>query len=587
MALDPKAKPNNTGLPNQLKTGIESLSGMSMDHVKVHYNSSQPAQLNAHAYAQGSNIHVAPGQEKHLPHEAWHVVQQAQGRVKPTMQMKAGVPVNDDVGLEREADVMGARALQMKLDEQPDENGNQLKLAKSIKATTQLKMGIEWETGVTAVKDWKSPLNLPPVDLDDKATIWNKETFEKTIEKYRYAQDERIWSSGQGWVIDSDNSKLEFVTDPAVNLKAFMEVLTMMQQGANLLPVKVQPPIYMNTIGMTGAGALNPIIMHYDARRNFLGKVTGKPQITVGIKYSKLFEFIKFLQKYNLKSSEYLHKLHHDKGLSVKVKPEMLDHAVDPMPSISDSIKEEFLAQKTVMNDTKRDSLGLLIDEIEKYAATLEKGDLSAQFEHVKGLVLMNIHYAQVAMKQAAEISYKKMSFPLLMRSSFSSLYGALGEKAQGEYEAALKKIMPISEINDQTLLFKGAFGQMTFKQWVKSILVPEDRQISKVPDDPGYGGDYEAYAVAIQATQIKADKMTAPGAFNVEMRPVGSATDKSMGAFETMDKDGDNDDLVVIELRDVAHFLNKELGSYTSDVITAFYNDLHDFATGGFIKDE
>lgn len=105
------AKPNNTGLPDNLKSGIENLSGMSMDNVKVHYNSSQPAQLNALAYAQGSDIHVAPGQEQHLPHEAWHVVQQAQGRVKPTMQMKEGVPVNDDRSLEHEADVMGAKAL--------------------------------------------------------------------------------------------------------------------------------------------------------------------------------------------------------------------------------------------------------------------------------------------------------------------------------------------------------------------------------------------------------------------------------------------------------------------------------------------
>jgi hypothetical protein len=104
-------KANNSGLPDDLKSGIESLSGMRMDHVTVNYNSPQPAQLNAHAYAQGSEIHVAPGQEKHLPHEAWHVVQQAQGRVKPTMQMKTGVPVNDDVGLEHEADVMGAKAL--------------------------------------------------------------------------------------------------------------------------------------------------------------------------------------------------------------------------------------------------------------------------------------------------------------------------------------------------------------------------------------------------------------------------------------------------------------------------------------------
>ncbi|AJC22312.1 hypothetical protein RO07_20755 [Pandoraea pulmonicola] len=40
-----------------------------------------------------------------------HVVQQAQGRVKPTMQMKEGVAINDDSGLEREADVMSEKAL--------------------------------------------------------------------------------------------------------------------------------------------------------------------------------------------------------------------------------------------------------------------------------------------------------------------------------------------------------------------------------------------------------------------------------------------------------------------------------------------
>ncbi|SEN77187.1 protein of unknown function [Duganella sp. CF517] len=113
LAENQQAQVNNTGLPDQLKSGIENLSGMSMDHVKVHYNSAQPAQLNAHAYAQGSDIHVAPGQERHLPHEAWHVVQQAQGRVNPTMQLKAGIAVNDEVELETEADVMGGQALRI------------------------------------------------------------------------------------------------------------------------------------------------------------------------------------------------------------------------------------------------------------------------------------------------------------------------------------------------------------------------------------------------------------------------------------------------------------------------------------------
>lgn len=106
-------KPRRSGLPGQLKAGIESLSGISMDHVKVNYNSAKPAQLQAHAYAQGSEIHVGPRQERHLPHEAWHIVQQAQGRVRPTLQMKTGV-VNDDPSLEREADVMGEKAAQFK-----------------------------------------------------------------------------------------------------------------------------------------------------------------------------------------------------------------------------------------------------------------------------------------------------------------------------------------------------------------------------------------------------------------------------------------------------------------------------------------
>lgn len=103
-------KANNTGLPDQLKSGIENLSGYSMDDVKVHYNSGKPSQLNAHAYAQGTDIHLASGQEKHLPHEAWHVVQQKQGRVKPTVSVN-GAAVNDDVSLESEADVMGSKAM--------------------------------------------------------------------------------------------------------------------------------------------------------------------------------------------------------------------------------------------------------------------------------------------------------------------------------------------------------------------------------------------------------------------------------------------------------------------------------------------
>lgn len=104
-------QPNQTGLPDNVKAGIEHLSGYSLSDVRVHRNSPRPAQLQALAYTQNTEIHVAPGEEEHIPHEAWHVVQQAQGRVMPTMKIANGVSVDDNVELEKEADVMGAKAL--------------------------------------------------------------------------------------------------------------------------------------------------------------------------------------------------------------------------------------------------------------------------------------------------------------------------------------------------------------------------------------------------------------------------------------------------------------------------------------------
>lgn len=123
-------RPNNTGMPDNLKAGIESLSGFSMDDVRVHYNSSKPATVQALAYTQGTDIHVAPGQEKHLPHEAWHVAQQMAGRVSPTTNIN-GMPVNDNAELEQEADIMGEKAFK-------ELKTSQLKKTSLIPKTTQL-----------------------------------------------------------------------------------------------------------------------------------------------------------------------------------------------------------------------------------------------------------------------------------------------------------------------------------------------------------------------------------------------------------------------------------------------------------------
>lgn len=107
-----KSKVNRTGLPNNLKHGMERIYGISLDHIKVQYNSIKPAAIQANAYAQGSEIHIAAGQEKHLPHELGHVVQQMQGRVKPTKSIR-GLAVNDNPTLESEATEIGRKALKI------------------------------------------------------------------------------------------------------------------------------------------------------------------------------------------------------------------------------------------------------------------------------------------------------------------------------------------------------------------------------------------------------------------------------------------------------------------------------------------
>jgi hypothetical protein len=105
--IQAKPQPNRTGMPDRLKAGIESLSGIDMSDVRVHANSDRPARLNALAYTQGNQIYMGPGQERHLAHEAWHAVQQKQGRVRATGEIM-GVGVNDEVGLEEEADRMSS-----------------------------------------------------------------------------------------------------------------------------------------------------------------------------------------------------------------------------------------------------------------------------------------------------------------------------------------------------------------------------------------------------------------------------------------------------------------------------------------------
>ena len=108
------AEPNRTGMPDELKTKMETSFDTDFSDVRVHSNSPKAPEVGASAYTQGSDIHFAPGQftpdtsggQSLLGHELAHVVQQRDNRVQPTTEV-AGLPVNDSPLLEDEADAMG------------------------------------------------------------------------------------------------------------------------------------------------------------------------------------------------------------------------------------------------------------------------------------------------------------------------------------------------------------------------------------------------------------------------------------------------------------------------------------------------
>lgn len=95
-----------SALEGGVRQRMESGFGTDFSDVRVHTGPAA-ASVGALAFTQGSNVHFAPGQysEHTLAHELAHVVQQRAGRVQPTGSVN-GVALNDDPGLESEADRM-------------------------------------------------------------------------------------------------------------------------------------------------------------------------------------------------------------------------------------------------------------------------------------------------------------------------------------------------------------------------------------------------------------------------------------------------------------------------------------------------
>ncbi|WP_448697855.1 DUF4157 domain-containing protein [Mucilaginibacter sp. AW1-3] len=268
-------KTNETGMPDTLKNGVETLSGFSMDDVKVHYNSPLPAQMKALAFAQGSNIHIGPGQERHLPHEAWHVAQQKQGRVQPTMQMKAGIMVNDDTSLEQEADSMGVKAIQMKTSAESSVKSLQ---QRSIPADSPIQrlVGFEIETrSVLTPGEGETALQKDKVLLT--GTGWTL-----TVEV-----------SALGKVVEFKVRAIDDQSDPAT-LKASLDSLTAF---AEILGANASTPVTIEKLATDSGATIADNKFKKTTVTPEGATIIGQPQMTAGIGLDKIFSLLEDMSK--------------------------------------------------------------------------------------------------------------------------------------------------------------------------------------------------------------------------------------------------------------------------------------------------
>ncbi len=113
----PEPQGGGSPLPDGVRGGMEQSFGADFSGVRVHEGPSAESMGGVRAATRGSDITFAQGEyapdsrsgRELIGHELTHVVHQAAGRVAPTEQAKGG-NINSDVGLEAEADQMGARA---------------------------------------------------------------------------------------------------------------------------------------------------------------------------------------------------------------------------------------------------------------------------------------------------------------------------------------------------------------------------------------------------------------------------------------------------------------------------------------------
>jgi hypothetical protein len=180
------------------------------------------------------------------------------------MMMKAKVPINDDKGLEKEADIMGARALQMKpfsLSDYRTENSIQRK-------------------GVVQKAGWKSSKEKPKPEKSSKEKEWDlaKEKWEESMYGKRKVDDkESQGTSKYGWAeyhpkspkkLDSDGKEIEKFDEEFMNSPWFSASVGIEKVEATKIEMQqhkgIKKAFHVTVLEQTAASVLNKIDHFFD-----------------------------------------------------------------------------------------------------------------------------------------------------------------------------------------------------------------------------------------------------------------------------------------------------------------------------------
>ncbi|HEY4985147.1 MAG TPA: DUF4157 domain-containing protein [Bradyrhizobium sp.] len=561
---------NATGLPDRLKSGVETLSGLGMDDVRVHYNSQAPARLQALAYTQGADIHIGPGQERHLPHEAWHVVQQKQGRVQATLQLK-GAAINDDGGLEREADAMGRQALQSPAGALPRSHAQPFA---PTNAPIQRRVGFEFESNIgVGTLSRQAPL-LPPKQAFYAGTKWHVEpdrdhmefvTQPLTTSKDVFATMDEIVA----WVTDllsvpiqlplaeisgiREAAKKESEREDLLSMES-SAVTSMLQQEAEFDEVVRSLGAPKKTvegwIKTYGALAVNNVALAAESHK-------GKDLNSViadearSLKITPQFEFRQ--QEATLTQHRAFRRLD-EKKIKTGMKPGLgalgnvqqvtaapqatagvtLDKLIDamylmPTEEVMTGINTPQQATRTLSDGSPEDGALLIdarkraVDTIKPLRSKVKAGE--KEWRELEGVVALVISYIRKG-NQSRDVAFEdaKLIAPLMSRVNFSVMYGALAPPLQGLFQSTMIAEAAGYPANTRVFGDKG-FGTKgkgpTIEEWVVSIVKGYDWLSLVGKQDVVTDKKSGSPSMGEYAALDKTDKLAPQGLVPLELRRI------------------------------------------------------------------